>query len=94
MRDNKKILKEFESTVKKVAKSHTVGSLFTEFKKAGGTRVQCMIVDSAIKGADLGGLYTTLLLFENKYYELLQSATEILNKMPQKKTLFNILSRN
>ena len=69
------ILKEFKSMVKTIATGKTVSELFTILKKLDISKLELMMIDSAIKYSRLETLYITLLLKEDIYYEMIQSLT-------------------
>lgn len=69
------VIKEFQSMVDEVSKGITPIAIFKKLQEYNLSRVELMIVDSAMKGMSLDNLDKTLLLPSHRYDTLLQNLT-------------------
>jgi len=69
-----KIITKFQNKIKEsINKYKTPIDFFMDLKTKSYSRIELMIIDSAIKNIPFNTLHNTLLLKENKFIELIQN---------------------
>lgn len=69
------LLIDFQAMVDEIAKGVNPSLVFYKLKNLQLSRVELMIIDSAIKHVPLEYLYNTLLLSEAEYYQMIHNVT-------------------
>lgn len=69
------MIKEFKAMVDEVSTGINPILIFKKLKKYNLSRIELMIVDSAIKDMPLENLYKTLLISESDYNEMIKNLT-------------------
>jgi len=69
------VIKEFQSMVSEVSKGINPLAVFRKLQQYNLSKVELMIIDSAIKGMPLENLYETLILSADGYNTILQNLT-------------------